>query len=478
MSDVPSEAELERWIERVERFGPRLNGSDALSAFVDYLDTEFTRLGLIVERDQFEMTRWDAGPRSLTLEEVSGTTVDVPVASYMPYSGSTPYAGVVGEPVALGDVATATIVPEAVRDKIVLVDYAAERIRHPYERVWGIHDPTGNSSSPDTWVSTTRNWVTLDSLRKAAARAGAIGLVACWTNISEDSARDQYQPLVSSSVVEAVRERFGVAVETEGDERLPGLWVGPAAREIMLSAARRGDRVRLVLRSRETPAARLDGIVATLPGLSDEIVVVATHTDGVNASQENGWIGLLGLATVFARRRTPPGRTLCFLGAAAHMVSGLSDVATGAATPGETEAAIEHHPELIDRAVAALGLEHLGHLEWVDDGESYRPTGGRQWAHCLTRSGRYARILEESLKGTDSGPVLIADGNVWGVVRPFAKAGIPTASYGQPVFHMAQFAPNGHVDKLSTARLRAELTAFAHVLDRLCTATAVELRGV
>jgi hypothetical protein len=74
--------------------------------------------------------------------------------------------------------------------------------------------------------------------------------------------------------------------------------------------------------------------------------------------------------------------------------------------------------------------------------------------------------------------VLIADGNVWGVVRPFAKAGIPTASDGQPVFHMAQFAPNGHVDKLSTARLRAELTAFARVLDRLCTAPAAELRGV
>ncbi|NWP47657.1 Zn-dependent exopeptidase M28, partial [Escherichia coli] len=182
-------------------------------------------------------------------------------------------------------------------------------------------------------------------------------------------------------------------------------------------------------------------ITAILPGESDEVMIVDTHTDGQNFVEENGCITLLHLARYFASlpQREWLRRSVVFAGWPGHMTGEMPEA------PGWALA----HPELMKRAAAAFTIEHLGSSEWLDiPGKGYGPTGHNEYMNCPTTAGPLTDLVIEGIKrhdllrhGVEPGP-----GVTTGVV--FHESGVPhMALIGGPSY-LLSIARNGHMDKL------------------------------
>jgi hypothetical protein len=112
-------------------------------------------------------------------------------------------------------------------------------------------------------------------------------------------------------------------------------------------------RMKLTLQAEERPNLTAWNGVATIPGKSDEVVIVNAHADAWFDGADDNADGLavqLALADYFAHRKEKPARTLVF------MVSGGHHTAVGAA------AFIKAHPEIIKKTVLVMNLEHLAQI--------------------------------------------------------------------------------------------------------------------
>src|ERR1700761_5968823 len=59
-SQTPSVDTLDKWLHQLHDFGPiRMTGTPQCRAFEEFLATEFGRLGMKIERDQFRLTSWE-----------------------------------------------------------------------------------------------------------------------------------------------------------------------------------------------------------------------------------------------------------------------------------------------------------------------------------------------------------------------------------------------------------------------------------
>jgi hypothetical protein len=130
---------------------------------------------------------------------------------------------------------------------------------------------------------------------------------------------------------------------------------GAFLESVIGKAAAAGRSVTVSLSLTSETRSGLTGLngVATLPGKSDEVVIVNAHADawydGANDNAD-GLAVMLGLAEYFAARGRPPERTLVF------MVSGGHHTGNGPA------AFIRAHPEIIARTVMAVNLEHVAQI--------------------------------------------------------------------------------------------------------------------
>ena len=237
----------------------------------------------------------------------------------------------------------------------------------------------------------------LEQLRREAAAAGALGFVVGWLGVSEDAITGQHQPILPPSVQQLHADHAPEGGTGTGHFELPAVWVGPTAREQLVRAAQASAEVTLRLVASVDPDATTDTLIATLPGTSAESIVLITHSDGVNAIQENGVVGMLALAQAFAKvPQEQRQRTLVFIPAAAHLATRVYDASTGQETQAEAEGAIAEHPELAADAVAVIAFEHFGTMEWVDDGERFFATGRGECAHVLTASPFLAETVTET----------------------------------------------------------------------------------
>ena len=108
--------------------------------------------------------------------------------------------------------------------------------------------------------------------------AGAAGVILAWTDVSDENAEGQYAP-------------FGHKFAD-----CPTLWVGRRTGEELKSIAASGASATLTLQANIYPDTPTDTLYGILPGASDEMVLVHTHSDGPNACEENGGIGVVALA--------------------------------------------------------------------------------------------------------------------------------------------------------------------------------------
>jgi hypothetical protein len=224
----------------------------------------------------------------------------------------------------------------------------------------------------------------------------------------------------------------------------------------------------LVAPVRET---RIRSVTALLPGESDELIVVNSHSDGQNGFEENGAVALVSLARHFASLPAAERlrRTIVFAAWPGHMsgVDGIEDASCWIAA----------HPDLCERAVAAVTMEHLGAGEWVETEGGFHATGENELYAVWTTQGPMKHLAQPALVDADlqrhalmKPPIQITPG------RPFHEFGIPHVSGIAGPTYLLVVSENGEMDKFDEQLASRQIAFYADVVRRIDGASATDLR--
>jgi hypothetical protein len=481
---LPTAKDMYRDVKHMVDLGQRLPGSDPHNAFIDWLDQGLRSAGCqMLPRDEFPFARWLADGWSLELLDGPGRG-PVPVAAYMPYSGNTrpggvtaplaylgavPPLGLGGDPQdietlrraierlrgELADWARAAIagIPGGVAGRIVLVDSQTspltERDFAPLTTY--AYNP---GSSPLATPNFKRIALSLIPPASVFADAGAAGMLVTF-DASPACAAGQYGP-------------YGSPITG-----LPGLLLDRDTGAKLRRYAQGLPKARLTLTASVKPTTTSQ-LVGILPGdgSTDELMVLNTHTDGMNAFEENGGVGLVWLARYFSQlpRSRRLKRSLVFSAVSGHFA--------GPALP-QTRGFIDRHPDLVAKAAASLTIEHLGASEWLDDGRGYHPTGGPDmFVIWHSQTAGIAGAVVDSMNASDlvhsralrpAGDYMIAVGTA------FNESGVPTVSSIVAPNYMVSWADDGHLAKFMPARAAREVRWAADLVTRLDSIPAAAL---
>ena len=328
-------------------------------------------------------------------------------------------------------------------EMVALIDFATST------REWSrLYKPWGINPAGETFPSAYRPARGGVNDLTQFQKAGAVAVVLAWTDFSDANAADQYTPF------------------SRPPQGIPGLYVGRETGSRLKAIAASGAAATVVLEADIVPDTPTDTIIATLPGLSaDEIVIVNTHTDGPNATEENGALGILALARYFAKLpKNQRRRTLVFPLTTGHFA--------GTWVPS-IRGVIANHPDLIQRAVAAVTVEHLGCREWLDDASlRYKASGKNEWSVAITPDRVMGEALVAALAGSRDRAAVVnpVNGGWLGEGSSLSRAGVPTIGYiPQPNYLLAGPA-DGCIDKLSSELMHSQIQVFArllHAIDRM-----------
>ncbi|GAB4520840.1 MAG: hypothetical protein Kow00133_07530 [Amphiplicatus sp.] len=450
---LPSAEDVWDWQLWMNSLGPRYTGDEAHAAFVEFLARSLEEAGLAVQRDRFRFTRWEARRWALAVSDgPGGSMTEAPVASYYPYSGLTPPGGVAGELV-YGGRAPDVAVPGDVAGKIVYLESPTPSLDFAqwYAEIGALPAAAG---LPARSKSAAAQTLSAPDLRPFA-EAGAAGVVLGWTDVSDERAAGQYVPF------------------SRPLQGIPALWVGPTAGARLRALCAAGGRARLTLEGALHKNTPTDTLYALAEGQTDELIIINTHTDGPNAVEENGGLALLALAQYL--NRSPPGtikRSVLFVLTTGHFARPYVPSIGGF---------VEAHPDLIERTVAALTIEHLGALTWESSGGAkHAAPADVEIGLAISGGGALNALFLESAREEACEPVVAVKPNhierFFGEARQLHQAGAPALGYIPLPEYLLAEAPHGHIDKVDKQRLHQEIRMFARMLHKLDAAPAAAFR--
>ena len=459
---LPSEQTLESWQRRMVELGPRFTGSPALQAWHDFMADEMRSYGLDVVREPLSLEWWDHHTYTLTLI-VDGQETVIPVASFYPYSGSTPVGGVSGE---LADAGAGLPQEFAVGDfvdKVVIYeeDQLPLTLSLLYSTTTYVHDPDNTMTPATPYKRASVSFLTPQERTSvgSARDAGAVAAIVSY-EASAENAAGQYTPFLSNP----------------GDSQgLPTLYVDRATGDMLKASIAQGAQIRLQLLVDKFPNASTDIVIGTLPGTnSDEFMLFNTHSDGTSASQENGTLGILSMARYFSSLpQECRQRTMVFVMMPGHFHNGFG---------GDTAGFIDMHPEIIEKSVASLTMEHLGQPEWLDDETGFHPSGEFEPGVWYGTDNAVQSLMASAVIAEDLRRVFVnrpIGAIYFGVGSPLNNNGVPNASYITGPNMMLSFAFNQHVEKVDYARMANEIRSAARIATSMdATATEVLCAGV
>ncbi len=412
---MPPLSEIWNWQQQLVSFGTRYTANPGHVRFVDWLCQQFAAIpGFSLHTDRLTFNRWLARDYSLTLQQPSsvGPSGTVPLTYYYPYSGTTSTAGVTGALVDLGTYTPATpgstgtgYTPEfwaAAKGAIALVRTPPSTFPLASgQSATGGYEPGRTSSQAatdyesDAALVTNPAWQGIFSAVPLldAKNAGVLGVVCAWTGMPDEEVANQYNPFITGYPSAS-------GLPTQGDPGCPAVWVGDSrGRALSQSAASGHATATLVLTADITAAAATETVWGVLKGsgTTGESIIVNTHTDGPNATEENGGLGLLALAKHFAAL-PPRNRDLYFVLVTGHFqLPQFTRTIPGARPEVGSDATsiwLTDHPDIYPNAVAGLTMEHLGCTRWGNDPVTgaYGPSGGNDWGatYTMQRQGSLA----------------------------------------------------------------------------------------
>jgi hypothetical protein len=464
-------------------FGPRLTGNRAHNRFVAWLEREFVEAGCrLLPCDVYETSRWEVERFGLDLLDGPGRG-HVRVATYFPRSKETPRAGVTGPLVYAG---------APPQPSVNGTDFAALRAgleRYPSDvRSWA-------QALPGTLTGSAKGSILLVDLpAPLPITAGLFApLLTYWNGQGEtvaDLAASDYKRLwlhpglampldaftamgvkgvvfILDASYRALRGQY-IPFEWR-NEGVPALYVDrdTGARLRARAATRPKTRLTLAAKRKTVPTPT---VTAVLPGASKETLIFNTHTDGQGFVEENGPVAFVHLARHFAslpaRRRLK--RTIVFAAWPGHMSNDLP----------QAQGWIDAHPGLVDRAAAALTVEHLGCSEWADTtGRGYHPTGRAELFAIWTSQGKMFDLTRDAVvKHKLPRTALLRAPAQFGVGGPFFEAGIPEIGAIAGPEYLLTISDNGEMDKLDARLASKQIAALADLAKSLDGVSAKELR--
>jgi len=509
---LPSPQEVWGWQEQLVRFGTRYTGSPGHAAYVDWLSSQLAAVpGFTVRTDRLTFSRWLARDYALRVRVPAaiGASGPVPLTYYYPYSGQTPPQGVTAKLVDLG------IYPPAVSGvpgsgyttafwarasgAIALVraappvfdldtgqtatggyepgksslqaaaDYTAYAAALPHPAWQGIFDPVP----------------LLD-----ARNAGVRGVVIAWTGLPDEEIINQYNPFITSYPAAS-------GLPSPGDPGCPAVWVGDATgAELSRLAASGQASATLVLTADITAGAATETVWGWLKGSghTGENIIINTHTDGPNATEENGGLGLVAFARYLASRPSR-NRDMYFALVTGHFQ--LPQFTRTIPHPKKLEVGNDatsvwmlDHPGIYQATTLGVTVEHLGATRWGNVGGQYVATGGSDWGatYTMQRNQLNAADAEQDIylsavaavnasgwpdypvatirPGTLPLPLYLGEG------APLYAAGLGTVSLCPMPTYLLQADDAQHpdlldLDKLDQHLMYAQILTFARTIQAL-----------
>ncbi|WP_200872649.1 hypothetical protein [Polycyclovorans algicola] len=450
---LPSPDTIRHDYQRMVDFGPRLPGHPNHLRFVDMLAREFEALGLTLGPCQhYPYTRWDPLAYGLEVED-GGAFKPVPKVAYYVRSASTPAEGITASLVYGGTLVKSgpTHLGEVPKGSIVVFDAVLppttlRKLANPHH----LHVP---EAQRDDYLDRPykRLWMTPPFAIEAALARGAAAVIIIM-DVSSDMIQDNFSPHSNPY-----------------QPPLPALFVGQDTGEAIRRLAKRGARARLTLHA-QWNASNVPSLTAILPGSSDEVMIINTHTDGQNFIEENGCMTLVQLARHFASLSGDERlrRTLVFVGWPGHMTGVLP----------ECEGWCRDHPDLMKRAAAAFTIEHLGAPEWEDiPGKGYGPTGRNEYMNFATTGGVLTDYVKEGFAKFDLREHGIQHGPGITTGSIFHESGVPHVGViGGPNYLLGVVA-DGHMDKLDADLAARQTAMLAELIKRADRVPAAQLRA-
>jgi hypothetical protein len=438
--------------------GSRNTGFPGHVRFVEFLAKRLADCpGVDVHRDTYTLPRWDATNMTISAQSAGRPARSFHATSAYPYSGKTTASGVTGALVDLGRTtpneiggSRAITLNADVRGKIALLQSPVHGFPFGANfKIWGAYK--SDVTLPDRITEAiwqNRSAPSLDQFKDA----GLAGLILCWEDVSDENAEGQYVP-------------FGHKFAD-----LPCLWVGGKTGGELRQLASQGGQATITLEATITPNTSTDTVYNLLPGASDEIVLIHTHSDGPNAVEENGPVGVVALAKYLAS--LPKGtlkRTYLFTMTTGHMA--------GAYVPS-FRGFIDKHPDLMKRIVGALVIEHLGARQWIDRDGAYVPSGDNQTTMILTQSATLADLALKSCHGTTDDRMIAVNpyqhrytGESGGVI----EHGIPTIGIMPAPSYLLKESAHAGIEKIDPLLFRVQLENFTRVLRAMDAMSRAQL---
>ncbi|MDQ1630279.1 MAG: hypothetical protein QOC80_251 [Frankiaceae bacterium] len=401
---LPSAETLWDWQHQLVGFGTRYTGSPGHTRFIDWIADQMAHVpGFRVQRDRKTFDRWLAQRSALSVSQpsTSGPSGPVELAYYYPYSGATPAGGVTGKLVNLGTYEPAAVGTSgtgagaafwaAAAGGVALVKAPPSTFTFsPSSAATGGYE-RGKTSAQAAQDYTTDNAVLTNpafvgifspvALADAKA-AGVKAVLVSYTGMSAGMVANQYNPFITPYPSASGKP-------APGDPGCPAVWVAEGTGSQLARAAASGAATaHVTLTASITAGAATDTVWGVLPGTDPTAkpLIVNTHTDGPNATEENGALGMIALARYFARRRHRRPIYFAFVTGHFQMPQFTSPIVPPRPEVGSdaTSVWMNDHPEIYRNAVAGLTVEHLGCRQWVDVAGGYTATGRYDWGVTYT----------------------------------------------------------------------------------------------
>ncbi len=514
---LPSLPEVWSWEQQLVQFGTRYTGSSGHVAYVDWLAGQLSAVpGFTMRTDRHTFSRWLARDFALRVSVPStiGRSGRVPLTYYYPYSGQTPPGGVTGTLVDLGTVTPASGPTAAfwapAKGAIALVRTAPPVFDLDLgQTAIGGYEPgkTSAQAAADytAYAAALAHpaWQGIfDPVPLLAARnAGVLGVVCAWTGLPDNEVINQYNPFTTGYPTAS-------GLPAPGDPGCPAVWVGDSTgTELAVLAASGQASATLVLTADITAGAATETVWGSLKGSGNtgQNIIINTHTDGPNATEENGGLGLVALAQYLAGL---PSRNhdMYFALVTGHFQ--LPQFTQAIPNPKNTEIGTDatsvwmlDHPDIYQAATLGVTVEHLGATMWTNDPVTgqYVPTGGSEWGTTYTMQ-RDITSPANAEQDAYLAAVTAVNGRGWpeypvATVRPASAPGVPLyLGEGAPLYQaglgtvslcplptyllQAGDAQRPHLldlDKLDQRLMYGEILAFAQVIKALDAAPAAAL---
>jgi hypothetical protein len=374
--------------------GPTFSGSPSWKNYLELCEKELRARGVVdIFRNPFTYDRWfttewpDDSHWSLHVGDGGGGE-KIRVASYGAYSGMTPEAGITA-PLVLFQPGMSS---DAMRNKIVLVPPGPSLLPNGVQggRAGGIISDYEYLADPNTFPNPLAPLT-------VGGKASSFGKVIVSPYVAPLKAGGAIGMLFGVDLsYDVLAGTYNFPVPARYD--VPTLFIDRDAAAKLTKRAQAGQPATLRLIA-QTESAETYQLFGYLPGKNygkrgDEQIMFITDTDGPSISQENGALGILGMVHYFSKipQADRPRTILIFLDNRHYM--------PGSERAFATQDHAAKHRDFHKPVVAAMGIEHLGQMEYVEEpGKAFHPDGLAELSTVwVTKNQRLVDLAIKSVK--------------------------------------------------------------------------------